>query len=358
MSDETKPDQLPETEDENASPLDVIPDLLLDSTIPSPIRKNVFKALRQLSTATMEWLTASLEGKTAEIRAGTKARIQITENITDQITEQIKVPPEYAQSALKKYGEKIIREQINLDRVSAAAINELQQSESDDSTDQSTEGSEEKTISDDFLNSFEEEVRQKSSEEMQLLFGRILAGEIRKPGSYSIKTVKILGELDQNAATLFKKLCSVCVALEISNVEFLLDIRVPALGGNPGSNALSKYGLGFDQLNVLHEYNLIISDYNSWFDYKLCIINKNPPITIPFLHQGRYWVLSPSSPEHNESQEFRVSGVALSRAGRELFPIVDQDSMEAYTEDLKKFFARQNLQMVEVPSQDVILSST
>lgn len=350
MSDETKPDQLPETEDETVTPLNIATDLLLDSTIPAPIRKNVFKALRQLSTATMEWFTASLEGKTAEIRAGTKARIQITENITDQITEQIKVPPEYAQITLKKYGEKILREQINLDKVSAAAINELQQSESDDSTNESAEGGEEKTINDDWLNSFEAEARQKSTEEMQLLFGRILAGEIRKPDSYSIKTVKILGELDQTAAALFKKLCSVCVALVFDDQAdgYVHNAMVSSLGGSAGQNVLSKYDLSFNQLNILNEYGLIISNYNISHEYNLCVVNENPPL-IPFRHQGRHWVLLPS-PERDKNQECRVSGVTLSRAGCELFRIVDPDPMGEYTEDLKKFFAEQNLQMVEIPT--------
>ena len=58
---------------------------------------------------------------------------------------------------------------------------------------------------------------QKSSEDMQRRFARVLAGEIEKPGSYSILTLKTLGELDQNIATLFKKLCSACVFLEHSN---------------------------------------------------------------------------------------------------------------------------------------------
>ena len=47
-----------------------------------------------------------------------------------------------------------------------------------------------------------------------------------------------------------------------------------------------------------------------------------------------------------------VSGIMLSHTGRELFPIVDQDPMESYTEALKKFFAEQNLQMIEVSIQD------
>ena len=295
----------------------------------------------------MERFTASLEGKTAEIRAETEARIQIIEENADQIAQQMKVPPEYARRAGNKFAEKIIREQINLDKVSAAAINELQQSESDGSTNQSAEGGEEKTISDDFLNSFEEEVRQKSSEEMQLLFGRILAGEIRKPGTYSVRTVKILSQLDQNAATLFKKLCSVCVALVFNDQtdEYVYKAMVPSLGGYAGQNVLSKYGLSFDELNILNEYGLIISDYNISHEYNLCVVNENPPVTIPFRHQGQNWVLAPL-PGRDKNQECRVSGVALSRAGCELFRIVDQDPMPEYTEDLKKFFAQQNLQMV------------
>ena len=354
MSDETKPDQLPMTEDETVTPLAVVADLMLDSTIPAPIRKNAFKAFDRLCSALIDVPVGALERRSAEKRAETEARIKIIEENTAQIVGQMKVPPEYVRRAGNKFAEKIIREQVNLDKISAIAANELQKEESASSTNQSADSGEEKTINDDWLNNFEAEARQKSTEDMQLRFGRILAGEIKKPESYSIKTVKILGELNQNDAILFKKLCSICVVLEISNAGFVLDVRVPSLGGNAGQNALSKYGLSFDQLNILHEYDLIISDYNSGFDYKLCIVNKNPPVTIPFLHQGRYWVLSPSL-QQDKNQEFRMSGVALSRAGRELFPIVDQDSMEGYTEELKKFFARQNLQMIEVPSQNVIL---
>ena len=350
LKNETKSNQLPTTEGEATTPPDVVTDILSDSTIPSPIEQNLLKVLHQLCTAVVGVPVAHLEGKAAEIRAVTEARNKILGENADQIAGQMNVPPEYAQKAGDKFAKKIIREQINLDKVSAITANELKKEELDSSTDQSADSGEEKTISDDFLNSFEEEVRQKSSEDMQLLFGRILADEIRKPGRYSIRTVRILGQLNQNAAILFKKLCSICVILKIPAVGSVLDIRVPSLGGNAGSNALSKYGLGFGQLNILHEYGLIISDYNSWSDYRLCIANENPPITIPFRHQGRDWVLLPS-PEREQGKEFRVSGVALSRVGRELFPIVDQDSMEDYTEELKTFFAGQNLQMVEVSSQ-------
>ena len=51
--------------------------------------------------------------------------------------------------------------------------------------------SSEKTINDDWMNTFETEARLKSTDDMQQYFGRVLAGEIRSPNSFSVKTVKI-----------------------------------------------------------------------------------------------------------------------------------------------------------------------
>ncbi len=350
MSDETKPDQLPMTEDETVTPLDVVTDLVLDTTIPAPIRKGAFKAFGQLCTALIDVPLGGLRRRDAEKWAETKARIKIIGENADQIAQQMKVPSEYARRAENKFAEKIIREQINLDKTSVIAANELKTEEFHGSTDQSADSGEEKTISDDFLNSFEEEVRQKSSEEMQLLFGRILAGEIRKPGTYSIRTVKVLGQLDQNAAGLFRRACSMCAVIEIPIGGTVVDIRIPSLSSHPEPY---MRGLDYSLCNMLQEYGLIVSEFNSFFHYNMCIVNQNPPAATAFLHQGRHWVLVPL-PGWNENQDMKVLGVAFSRAGCELFPVVDLDPMEDYTADLKKFFAEQNLQMIEVPIENKI----
>ena len=235
---------------------------------------------------------------------------------------------------------KIVREQINRDRISAVAMEELQQSDYGGAANQNADSSKEKPISDDFLNSFEEEAKHKSSEEMQLLFGRILAGEIRKPGTFSIRTLKTLGEIEQEAAVLFRRLCSLCIATFDSDGE-VVDARVCSLGKRKITTALMQYGLRFYDLSVLNEYGLIMPEYNTHAPY---ILKERP---LPFRHQRRRWVLLPSN-EQEKLKDFMVTGVAFSRVGRELLSIVDQDSMEDYTEDLKKFFASQNLRMVEV----------
>ena len=298
-----------------------------------------------MCSAAIDIPVSYLEGIATEKRAETEARVKIIIRNTDQIIQQMEVDPEYARIAVKKFAQRVIREQVNRDMVSSIAADEIK--EAANSINQQADSGSEKIINNDWLNNFEKEASQKSTLEMQVLFGRILAGEIINPDSYSIKAVKILGELDPITARLFKKLCSACIVLEVPGGSHVLDIRVPSLGGNAASNGLEKYGLSFGQLNILHEYGLIIADYNSWFDYRLCMVNKNKQVVLPFLHRGRSWALLPY-PERAENHELKLSGVALSRAGRELFRVVDQDPMEDYTEALKKFFEGHKLQMLEI----------
>lgn len=55
-------------------------------------------------------------------------------------------------------------------------------------------------IDDDWLNLFVRLAEDKSSEELQGLFGRILAGEIRKPGSFSLRTIQFISTLSKEDA--------------------------------------------------------------------------------------------------------------------------------------------------------------
>lgn len=330
-----------------ANAYDAITDLVTGSSIPAPIKKNAFKAFGQLCTAAIDIPVAYLEGIATEKRAETQARVKIISTGAEQIAKQMDVDPEFARVAVKKYGQKIVREQVNLDKVSEIAANQIHQDtiHAELKPDETTEIP---PINEDWLNTFEKEASQKSTEEMQLLFGRILAGEIQRPSSFSIKTVKLLGELDIVAATLFRHLCSLCVSLKVGSTYF--DARVPSLGGNAASNALQNYGLGFGQLNILHEYGLIIPDYNSYFDYQMCIANENNQVNFVFSHQNHDYGLL-SSAERPKDQALNLSGVALSKSGVELLRIVDIEPSGDYTTALIEYFATQNLQMLEVARQ-------
>lgn len=196
------------------------------------------------------------------------------------------------------------------------------------------------------------DVQDISTPEAQLLWKKVLAGEVRRPGSTSLLALTILRNLDQRTAQQFKQLCSLAVSID-HNGEFL-DARVPSLGIDAGSNGLKEYGLSFNVLNNLNEHGLVIPDYNSWNDYSLCFGKSIPgglgeshtQVRFPFSHQGQNWILLPQQVGVKGS-ELRVSGVALTRSGRELMKVVDLDAADDYTRNLKSFFDRQGFNMIE-----------
>ena len=352
MSDETKNDLPVETEDMEDTAIDAAADLVLGQTVPAPIRKGFVAACKRLGVAIADMPAGWFERRSTEKWADTKSRVRIKEALTDEIIKKLEVDPTFPQRAVELFGNRLLREQFSLEKVLDFTKDILKSKKYDNSENQQADSQTEETISPDWFNIFEKEASQKSTEDMQLRFAQVLAGEIEKPGSHSIKAVKALGEMDQRIANLFQKLCSVCVILEVPFEKHIIDIRVPAIGGDPGQNSLQKYGLSFSQLNRLNEYGLIISDYNSYRDYKIAIIDKNNQLGLPFRYQGQHWALKPS-PERPESNEFRVNGVALSNVGRELFHIIDEISMPQYAQDLKEHFNKQQLQMVEVSIERV-----
>lgn len=319
---------------------DAIGDLV--TGVPAPIRKNATRAFTRLCTAAVEYPAALMENAIAERRAESNARVKLIETSATQIAEQMNTDPEFARLASTKFAHKILRERVNIDRISQIAAEQLK---SDAVDVKSAEAGEAPPISEDWLNAFEDEAAKMSSEKMQGLFGKILAGEIRAPASYSIKTVKLMAQLDNNAATLFQRLCSLSISLRIpfSPSGNALDARVVSMG-SASSNSLLVYGLPFSALNILHEYGLIISDYNSYMPYNKSVL-KNGPVFLPFIYENKLWAFVANT-ETQTDPDFKVNGVALSTAGKELLSIVDIVPDEKYKAALIDFFNKQGKEMV------------
>ena len=335
-------------------PSEVVGDLLLGTGVPGPVKRNFLKALSRLGSALIDIPVARLEGKAQEIRAVTEARKKQIYTTGDQISEQMRVDPEYARRAVTQFGNKVLREQVNLDTIVEKSAENLKQG--GELADQAVSDAE---INDDWLEHFDTEARKKSTTEMQKYFAKLLAGEIKKPNSFSIKTVRILGTMDKSSATLFRQFCSMCVVQsDLSSDRAPVDARVVSLAGNASSNALAKYGLPFDTLNMLHEYGLIISDYNSRIDYQQCCPQPLPTnkatqdlyqaqyLVVPFFYRRRPWILLPM-PNAQHRRDVRLNGVALTRSGRELMNIVELESADLYSQDLIKFFENRQLIMTE-----------
>ena len=195
---------------------------------------------------------------------------------------------------------------------------------------------------------FFNEVQDVSSEEMQLLWSKVLAGEVERPGSTSIRTLSILRNLDKVAAKIFRTLASACISLRVGHGA-ILDAMAPSLGKSAAHNALKEYGLDFDALNALNEHGLIISDYNSWRDYSVSVgvrfVGSSETVGFaPFRFQRGAFAFVPTK-DRLDASEFKVSGVSLSQAGLELARVIDEAPMVEYARAMETFFASQNMSM-------------
>ena len=204
----------------------------------------------------------------------------------------------------------------------------------------------------DWTARFFNDIQDVSAEQMQTLYARILAGKVESPGSTSIRTLSILRNLDQATAGLFKSFCSLCVSIRLNGNEFM-DARAPHLGNYRDGNFLKEYGLDYGKLNILNEYGLITSEYNSWYDIQssigLALPESQRLLRIPVCFQGKYWNLVATS-ARVQGREFRLHGVALTKSGQELSRIIDVEPVEQFNQHLRAFFEKNNLQMIEAGS--------
>lgn len=303
--------------------------------IPIALKKNIGKAFGQLVKIPGAWI----DGKAAEIKANSEARVALTKVTAKSIAKKIDVDNSVAVIAADTHASKILRQTVNTAKILKHAAESIAQ-------DSLVDDQPVPEISEDWLNAFEQEAVNMSSEHMQRLFGRILAGEIRRPTSYSIRTVKVMAQLDNKAAQLFRNLCSLALTMPSGGPP--IDARVVAVSGSAASNGLLKFGLGFAALNILFEYGLIISDYNSYMPYGTAIAENNT-VGHSFGYMGNHFALKPVKEISQEQrQAFKIHGVALSSAGLELLGVVDVEENPEYTAALRDHLLGQGFEMVPV----------
>lgn len=173
------------------------------ATISKDLTPGVIKALDRLIGATVDIPTAKLQQVKAKIDAQTESYKLVEASIAQAAASGAGTDPEIVQRAMNVLVGKEYRKQINREAIAAAMIEDLQEhtvdTESDDACTTPT-----KELDDDWLNVFERYAEDASSERLQGLWGRVLAGEIRRPGKFSVRTLRFLSEFSQKDALTFE----------------------------------------------------------------------------------------------------------------------------------------------------------
>jgi Protein of unknown function (DUF2806) len=156
----------------------------------------------------------------------------------------------------------MLREQRNREAVSSIAVKELAESGF-------TGAPNARPLSDDWLDMFARAAEKLSEENARLHFGKLLAAEIRSPGSFSPAALQILSVMGPEMAELFRALCATVVSFPAITNELIFVLAEPF--GRPGQNALAPFGLGYWNLLKLQSAGLIHTDLDAWRQFPMAV---------------------------------------------------------------------------------------
>lgn len=268
-----------------------------ESGITLKAKSRAIAALDRLVSNAADWFSAKLESstRTEQIKQANREALMRAEG--DSAVSLAKEDPLFGARLKTRFIEEETRKQLNREAVATEFL-ELQSSLSPPSSeDEEPDGAE--SIDDDWFNVFSSFAEKASSERMRKVLARILAGEVRRSGSFSIRALRIVSELDQKAASAFEEL----VSARISD-EFI--VKPQPLKGEALMNLVL-----LEEVGLLQEANSILSVDFTPTDGFVVIEGPNP--SGQFKNGELYLRIAPK-----DGAELRIGVVKITAAGAEL----------------------------------------
>ena len=193
----------------------------------------------------------------------------------------------------------------------------------------------------DWLERFMDSAGFVSEEQVQQVWGKILAKEFETPGSTPHNMVRILSEINSKHAEAFQKICSMKPLLILTDGNGIVEevhsnIVVPFKGNEAEFRAL---GLSFDLLNELETLGLIKFDTIGGF-VTLNVPEKGVIIYIDGITQ---------EVESHEKSKLPIGNVLLTEAGKCLSNIIQSVSVPNYISLEKKYMINNRVVFKEKP---------
>lgn len=173
---------------------------LTETGVKAAAKSRLVAAFDRFGGSVFDAASAHIEARTAKRRAKTDGEVKLIETISQYGVERLGAHPEEAERAFQRHFRKVLKEQENTDGVMQAALEDLRNNPPDEEASQNEE-----PLSEEFLDRMEGYSATASTEELRHRWGRVLASEIRKPGTFSGKVLRVVDELDSETALHFEK---------------------------------------------------------------------------------------------------------------------------------------------------------
>lgn len=220
--------------------------------------------------------------------------------------------PPLEEAALISRVNKIIKEYINQNDILQIALDDI-------NSQQKPETPKFDSVDDEFLSRFFDSAKHVSSEEFKLIWGRILANELKNPNSISKRLIQILSIIEPHQAKIFTEICKYSFFYEGKYIPFI------DFSNSPSYWAYQNITL--DTLLNLQSIGLITLSSD---DYKMQLEGASPTETSPFF-QGEFvyfnylisLLLKKDKMTDEKKVVVRFGNVMFTDAGAELFKVID-----------------------------------
>lgn len=286
-----------------------------------PVRTSFFKAINDLLGGLTAIPAAKLKQYAQGIEDTTAARSAVAAIVAKGTGEGGLADPLLMQAAAEVYLPGALRKAKNRIGVAQKAAQHI--------ADEAGEHLNAAPPEDDWMNFYTRFAEDASSENLQDLFGRILAGQIVRPGSFSQSTVRAVAELDQAIAA-----------------DFSL-VWAKSMGEAVDYSAEFQRGDWFARWQRLAQAGLMASRDAAQFLPPFAPISNGNGLWVPFSVSGTFLVI-----QFPEQSEARWGYIDFTRVGRELGGILAVPDYEANMREVGKKLAQQGVARVELHSGD------
>lgn len=173
-------------------------------------------------------------------------------------------------------------------------------------------------------------------ENARVMWAKLIAGEMRKPGTFSKKSMSILSEMNSEEAKLFEKLCSFCIELNVdlnnSNIEYYDPIVV--LIHDDDASSYNNGSFSIMNINRLELLGLVATNLSRTLSF-------HPNLQMPY-RIGERVVLFACKGENEV--KVRLDAV-LTNYGTELSRLCDHGASQGAIDVLKKVAEKKGLTM-------------
>lgn len=207
--------------------------------------------------------------------------------------------------AMHRFVEEEANRQENMEEITKKSIPHLKQE------------SKPEQMEDDWVTNFFDKSRIISDDEMQTLWAKVLAGEANSPGTYSKRTVNLLGDLDKKDAQLFHSLC---------RFGWLVGNFTP-LVFDPQAEIYNSAGINFESLSHLDSLGLI--QFNGISGFRMQRLPKQ--FVVAYCEQTLALTM-----QKDTDNDLNIGNVLLTQSGRELVSIINAPGVEGFVDYVKE----------------------